>query len=41
MDPTKSTNEMRSDNNTSTGFVRKGTYLILEDNHFFPSCIPI
>lgn len=35
LEPTKSKNEMRSDNNTSTGFVHKGTYLLLEGHHIF------
>jgi len=36
MVPTKSANEIRSKNYTSTGSVRKGTYLLLRDNHIFP-----
>lgn len=35
MVPTNLTNELRSDNNTLTRLVRKGTYLLLENNHIF------
>jgi len=33
--PTKSTNKMKSKNNTSIGSDQKGTYLLLKDNHIY------